>query len=460
MKNTVIILLSTLFLGSCQSNSPKDYILFSGTISDAPLKEFRLVHKDGKGRFTVKTTADGSFFCDTIFSGTGTYRFSGLGMNRIDIYFTNGGEYNLKTNGKDMRNTSVLTGTSPNASKFLLTKDSRIKRLRGDFEEYNNLNESDFSAKATMIKENLIKYLDSFPGIPKDFAQFERQELINYHLLSLIRYQYRHGHNINEPNFRVSKDFLKPLEGVDYVNEEAYKHRGWYDELVEEYFELKADELADREGIDRYLAKLKVFGAIPNGHIKNDLLRSASEYDIAYTDNMDAYYNTFLSVSTSIENDKSITDKYEALKKLSRGEPSPVFTNYVNNSGGTSSLSDFRGKYVYIDVWATWCGPCLAEVPSLKKVEKQYHGKNIEFVSISIDVEKKRAAWSKMITDKELGGVQLLADKDWNTDFIKSYKINSIPRFILLDPKGNIVSWNAPRPSNPDLITLFNELNI
>lgn len=175
---------------------------------------------------------------------------------------------------------------------------------------------------------------------------------------------------------------------------------------------------------------------------------------------MDAYYRTFMAVSTSTENNKVFTKKYDDLKKLSKGAPSPVFTDYVNNAGGTSSLSDFKGKHVYIDVWATWCGPCLAEVPALKKIEKQYHGKNIEFVSISIDTQDKREAWSKMIADKALGGVQLLADKDWSTDFIKAYKINSIPRFILLDPKGNIVSWNAPRPSKEELITLFNELGI
>jgi len=167
-----------------------------------------------------------------------------------------------------------------------------------------------------------------------------------------------------------------------------------------------------------------------------------------------------MAVSTSEKNNKVFTEKYEVLKTLSKGQPSPVFTDYINNAGGTSSLSDFRGKYVYIDVWATWCGPCLGQVPFLEEVEKKYHGKDIEFVSISIDTQDKREAWSKMIADKELGGVQLLVDKDWNSDFIKAYKINSIPRFILLDPNGNIVSWNAPWPSKSELISLFNKLGV
>jgi len=155
------------------------------------------------------------------------------------------------------------------------------------------------------------------------------------------------------------------------------------------------------------------------------------------------------------------------------GKPSPTFDDYENYKGGTTSLADLKGKYVYVDVWATWCGPCIAEIPSLKKVEKAYHGKNIEFVSISVDdgrgfkAENKELAlaaskkgWKKMIAEKEMGGIQLFSDKAWQSDFVQGYKIQGIPRFILIDPAGNIVNADAPRPSSPKLIEVFNELNI
>ncbi len=125
--------------------------------------------------------------------------------------------------------------------------------------------------------------------------------------------------------------------------------------------------------------------------------------------------------------------------------------DYLNFKGGNTKLSDFNGKYVYIDVWATWCGPCIAEIPFLKKVEEKYEGKNIAFVSISVDVQKDFEKWKKFVAEKQLGGVQLFADKDWNSDFIKSFGINSIPRFILIDPSGKIVSADAARPSSPKL---------
>ncbi|TCI90166.1 TlpA family protein disulfide reductase [Tenacibaculum sp. M341] len=152
--------------------------------------------------------------------------------------------------------------------------------------------------------------------------------------------------------------------------------------------------------------------------------------------------------------DASITP----LLKLEKGTASPKFVNYENFDGTKSSLDDFKGKYVYIDFWATWCNPCLSEIPSLKEVEKKYHDKNIEFVSISIDDKEDHDAWKNMVKDKELTGIQLYANRD--TEFTSAYAVNSIPRFILIDPDGNIVTPDAPSPSNPLLIELFDSLKI
>lgn len=143
---------------------------------------------------------------------------------------------------------------------------------------------------------------------------------------------------------------------------------------------------------------------------------------------------------------------YESSAKANRlkGKVSPDF-DYENYKGGKTKLSDLKGKYVYIDLWATWCGPCRVEIPFLQKIEEKYHGKNIEFVSISIDQAKDHEKWKKFVADKNLGGVQLFADKDWQSEFVTSYGVTGIPRFILIDPSGNILESDASRPSSPEL---------
>ncbi|WP_291851563.1 redoxin family protein [Lutibacter sp.] len=151
---------------------------------------------------------------------------------------------------------------------------------------------------------------------------------------------------------------------------------------------------------------------------------------------------------------------HEDIMRFAKGKVSPTFENYENFNGGKTSLSDLKGKYVYIDVWATWCAPCKAEIPFLKTLEKEYHGKNIQFVSISVDMPDFHEAWKEMVKKEELGGIQLYADKNFESKFIVDYGINAIPRFILLDPNGNIVDSDAERPSSPKLKELFTELGI
>ncbi|MCL7752933.1 redoxin family protein [Polaribacter sp. Z022] len=155
---------------------------------------------------------------------------------------------------------------------------------------------------------------------------------------------------------------------------------------------------------------------------------------------------------------------YENNQLMGKGKPSPKFEGYVDIKGGKKSLDSFKGKYVYIDVWATWCGPCIREIPSLKSIEKEFHNKNIEFVSISTDESRRSGGsweaaekkWRDFVKEKQMTGVQLWSGQDFS--FQQAYQIAGIPRFILIDPNGNIVDANAPRPSDPRLKTLLNSL--
>lgn len=153
---------------------------------------------------------------------------------------------------------------------------------------------------------------------------------------------------------------------------------------------------------------------------------------------------------------KRISAKYEEAhafsNKLAKGKHSPEFNDYENFDGSKTSLSDFSGKYVFIDVWATWCAPCKAQIPHLEELEKAYKDKNIVFVSMSVDSQKDKEKWRTMVEDKTLSGVQIIAPKQTGSEFTKKYYINAIPRFILIDPQGNIVDADAPRPSEKEKI--------
>lgn len=184
-----------------------------------------------------------------------------------------------------------------------------------------------------------------------------------------------------------------------------------------------------------------------------DFKNKKRKQDLARLDNKKLNVNFIEAEKTNTENSlQSLTNYYKKTQIANKlnNTVSPSF-DYENHKGGKTKLEDFKGKYVYIDVWATWCGPCRAEIPFLKKTEELYHDKNIVFVSISIDVDKDHDKWKSFVSEKQLGGVQLFADKNWYSDFMTSYGVTSIPRFILIDPNGKVVKGNASRPSSPEL---------
>lgn len=152
---------------------------------------------------------------------------------------------------------------------------------------------------------------------------------------------------------------------------------------------------------------------------------------------------------------KAFKDLLAQLEKLQPGAVAPTFA-YNDINGEQITSEDLKGKVIYIDVWATWCGPCKAEIPHLKTMEEELHDQNIAFVSISVDNDK--SAWEKMVEEKELKGYQLFAPEAWESEIIKNYAIRGIPRFIMIDKEGKLVNANATRPSNPETKEKLREL--
>jgi len=166
------------------------------------------------------------------------------------------------------------------------------------------------------------------------------------------------------------------------------------------------------------------------------------------------YLNFIEPLRKDIALSEYVSNKIEefelGIKTMDPGVQGYEFT-YKDINGKDVSFSDFKGKYVYIDVWATWCAPCKAEIPYMKKLEEEYHAADIVFVSVSVDKPKDKEKWEKYVNEKEMKGVQLFSDDAFNTNIARDYKINSIPRFLLFDKEGKIIDAKANRPSDPEL---------
>lgn len=144
----------------------------------------------------------------------------------------------------------------------------------------------------------------------------------------------------------------------------------------------------------------------------------------------------------------------DGVKPAKVGEQSPDF-QYADKNGKMYSLKDFKGQYVFLDIWATHCLPCKEEIPYLEEIQEKLKKKNIAFIGIATDWDKNE--WIQFIEEKGLKGIQLIMDRKW-ISFMHSYDVATIPRYILLDKEGKIINLNMPRPSNPECLKILKSL--
>lgn len=149
---------------------------------------------------------------------------------------------------------------------------------------------------------------------------------------------------------------------------------------------------------------------------------------------------------------------FDAYTPLMTGSPAPD-AEFVDKDGCRHRLSDYAGKTVVIDIWATWCHNCLKKMPAFIELRDSYaENDNIAFLTISIDRPDKRELWDKMCDKHSLHGANnFITDSNDMSEFENLYKIYGIPRYILINPNGKIVEAFAPSPG-PELKKLIDTI--
>lgn len=162
--------------------------------------------------------------------------------------------------------------------------------------------------------------------------------------------------------------------------------------------------------------------------------------------NFDQEFDYYLKVITALDGIANGNDIYDnmaaqilSMRKVAVGSEAPEITMSQPN-GEVISLSDFRGQYVLIDFWASWCGPCRRENPNVKKVYDKYHEKGFEILGVSLD--KAMQPWLNAIGQDGLEWRHVSDLKFWSSPVVAEYQVTGIPHTVLVDPKGIIVAKN------------------
>lgn len=158
--------------------------------------------------------------------------------------------------------------------------------------------------------------------------------------------------------------------------------------------------------------------------------------------NSKAGMDIFNSLNVDLRNGlqgKRVQLLYNSRAAISIGKLAPEFSQ-ADNKGADFNLSSLKGKYVLIDFWASWCGPCREENPHVKKAYERFHQNNFEIVGVSLD--NKKDAWLKAIADDDLPWIHVSDLKGWQNQIAVLYQIRAVPQNFLLDPAGKIIALN------------------
>jgi|26BtaG_2_1085354.scaffolds.fasta_scaffold00002_141 thiol-disulfide isomerase/thioredoxin len=455
MKRLSLLLLS-LSIFSCQQKEEKpDYSIIKGKVENNTAETALIQGHDFEARIPI--SEDGTFTDTLRLKKDGLYQIF-IGRERTGVYLEKGQNLELSLNADEFDETLKYSGDLGSSNNFLAEK-YLWEETNTDYKKLYSLSEEDFFKQLDSDQKRMDSLYATHQIKNEMFDKMLKEDNIYSRAALIENYQDAHRYYSGVEDYQVGSDFYNDLKGINYQDTLAFRNSMAYRSLLEIHYNRVANDETYESGNDNHtlLYLKKVDSALPDGFAKDNLMMGHLQFWLKPDETLDEAYEIYKNSNPDPENLAELTQRYNQLKSLTAGNDSPTF-DYENFKGGTTSLADLKGKYVYIDVWATWCGPCLREIPSLKEVEKDYSGKNIQIVSISIDEEKDYDKWKQMVKDKSLGGMQLMADNNWNSKFVKDYAILGIPRFILLDPKGQIVSADAPRPSDPELRKMLDAL--
>ena len=420
----------------CSSFIKTGNIQIEGVISNRTFDKITIQNLANEDVVSAVVDEKGSFAFDTRLE-SGYYSIN-YGRSSSYVYFYPMDDLIIRFDANNFFSTLQFEGAGADRNNYLVQKQLLKDKMTKDVNAYYIVTEQQYKANLDELNKSLANLLNSY-AINDFFKQDELKALRYEYLYGVQNFQYLHEYYSGD-KIEVSSSFLQSLKKIDYTDLTDYSKMPYckyfidghwskridaedtYDDMLAEYQRIKSRELRVSMLISFYS---KVSSSKDKGHLYLELIQKNVQ-------NKDFV--------------KAAEAEYTAANQLGVGDLAPDFT-YVDYYENSITLSSFRGKWVFIDVWATWCAPCIKQQPYLQDLEKQFHGQNIEFVSISVDKQSAMTSWKNMVKDKSLSGVQLFSDNSFDSEFIDALGVNSIPRFIIIDPEGKIYDKDAPSPS-------------
>lgn len=457
------VLLVLAFVGVSVFTRAQEQSIIQGRIQSEPNKEIRLVYNkvpflnkplelktstDSSGKFFLQFPLDRKASLD-FFHGSQSISLMVSPTDSIYMEIAAGDSmYTYELSGRGHKESYLNYLNYKNFDRDVIkTFHDQVKNL--DTLEYENRVKSWMKQYEKVLKENL-KTVQADKSLKKLAENMALIKEANYYL---IYANYQRSVNPQMP-FKLPAAYARVIENpllyaIDYTPGTEYQNflllhlttlgptprqnicEGVMDFL---YF---IDSVYAKKSKDELMARVLWEG------MDNDCFRP-----------MKPYYDAYVATSSYPDYVEALKSKAAQLATLAAGDPAPDF-DFVDRNGNKHRLEDLRGKVIYLDFWATWCGPCIQSMKlSAPLKEKFKNNPDVVFVYISTDQDINK--WQNhAITNG--GDANMWHVGSFNYAVSMAYRIQTIPRYVIIDKEGKIVNPNAPRPYAPEIETILLE---
>ena len=460
MYRIIYLLVVLLTLAQCATQQKTSISVFViNPFKDKPyLIDTKIPTNNDSFYFEGKVTK-GGYFKKYIAIDSPEFKLLKLGTETKTIFLKP--NYKLDIFSPSMNNDSgfLITGVGAIENTILDSVDNRISQF--DFQKMYRLQPKSAAFYIDSVANTYQTYLQKLiynKKVDPDFIKYEKLS-INYYaaaLKTLIGSMNR----VTDSNYYA---YLKSLE----IENEHYLSIPNYCFLISQYNGIKAnsiyagfDSLEKNKPESRLTANIKAIETINNQKIREFLLFEAilQRLQLGGIKNIEVY-KTYLYQHVTDQRYLNEFDKaYNKKMLLNAGNPAPKFA-LKDATGKLVGLDDFKGQFVYIDFWATWCAPCIKEIPAQQKLIESYKDKNIAFLAISIDTDIEN--WKTfLVSHASENCIQLFGNGGFSSEVATAYQLRGIPAYVLIDPDGKIIDVAAPSPSSPEIRKLLDSLLI
>lgn len=406
-----LIIISAFIISCNQDNTEKQNtdVVISGKVKSL-IDTLKIENFDGD-IMHIFNISDNNTFRDTINIPEGYYRLT-HNDQQSEFYVRPNYDLNLNFDARNIDKTIRWKGKGSIENNYI------AKRT---FLENKLINLSHYSYYITLEESDFLKLNDSIYNLKKElfethrdnfdnrFSTIEDKNLKYKSLNKIASYPWMKRMFIDK-DFKVSENYPNVYKNIN-LNDEDILVSVHYLLYITNYLDSKkTSRIEENDSLDSVFTILEEIDKyVQNQKVKNELSYYMMRYRLERTMEPEKSLEKYVTMTTNETDLREIRQKFEQISGLKKGSKSPDF-ELENIDGKIVSLSNFQGKIVYIDLWATWCKPCLEEFSHLESLKEDFKKEDIAFISICKDDKKEN--WRKMVSNEKLSGIQLFAPND------------------------------------------------